>query len=55
MLDNEGVEPHKLGYDKPSAKLIKFLKKHYGLENYVPQVNNFVVYNSYFSMDKSFK
>ena len=55
MLDNEKVEPHKMGYDRPSSKLLKFLKKHYGLENYVPQVNNFVVFNSYFMLDKNFK
>lgn len=54
MCDNENTEPHKIAYDKPSNKLLKFLKKHYGLENYVPQVNNFVVYNSYFAMDKTF-
>lgn len=55
MLDNEKIEPYKMGYDRPSEKLLSFLKKHYGLEHYVPQVNNFVVFNSYFLMDKTFR
>lgn len=55
MLDNEKLEPHQMGYDRPSSKFLNLLKKNYGLENYVPQVNNFVVFNSYFTNDKSFK
>ena len=55
MLDLEQESPHKLGYDRPSTKLLNFLKKHYGLENYVPQVNNFVVFSSYFLLDKTFR
>ena len=55
MLDNEKIEPYKMGYDRPSEKLMQFLKKHYGLEHYVQQVNNFVVFNSYFLMDKTFR
>ena len=55
MCENEKVEPHKIGYDRPSSKLLNFLKKHYNLETYTPQVNNFVVYNIYFIGDKSFK
>ena len=41
--------PHKVGYDRPSPKLLKFLGKHYGLHDYVPQNNSFVVYNAYFT------
>jgi hypothetical protein len=48
MLENENTEPRKLGYDRPSNKLIGFLGKHYGLIDYVPQNNNFVVYKKYF-------
>ncbi len=36
MLENEGVKPEKLGYDRPSEKLLGFLAKHYGLKRYVP-------------------
>lgn len=55
MLENEKIDPHKMGYDRPSVKLLSFLKKHYGLETYTQQVNNFVVFNSYFIGDKSYK
>lgn len=36
MLQSEGVQPEKLGYDRPSPKLLAFLAKHYGLKRYVP-------------------
>lgn len=48
MLVLEKIEPNKIAYDKPSPKLLGFLKKYYGLVDYIPQNNNFVVYNSYF-------
>ena len=47
MLATEGVRPEKLGYDRPSGKLLSFLSKHYGLKRYVPQSNNFVVFSQY--------
>ncbi len=49
----EGVEPRKLGYDRPSPKLRGFLSKHYRLKNYVPQNNNYVVFDDYFSESSS--
>lgn len=36
MLEKENVRPEKLGYDRPSEKLLAFLAKHYGLKRYVP-------------------
>ncbi|GAX81232.1 hypothetical protein CEUSTIGMA_g8664.t1 [Chlamydomonas eustigma] len=39
-----------LAYDRPSPKLLAFLKKHYGLADYVPQNNNFVIYNKYYDI-----
>ncbi len=48
----EKVEPRKLAYDKPSPKLLGFLRKHYGLSSYISQNNNFVVYNQYFEDQK---
>ena len=36
MLVRETVRPEKLGYDRPSEKLISFLRRHYGLKNYTP-------------------
>ncbi|KAL0047055.1 hypothetical protein WJX82_005181 [Trebouxia sp. C0006] len=37
-----------VGYDRPSPKLLAFLRKHYGLAQYIPQSNNFVVFSAYF-------
>jgi hypothetical protein len=48
MLLNENTKPELLGYDKPSNKFLSFLSKHYGLCDYLPQNNNFVVFNEYF-------
>ena len=45
MLANEGVQPHQLAYDRPSPKLIGFLRKHFRLQDFVPQTNNFVVFH----------
>lgn len=35
-LEYYPVNPAKIAYDKPSAKLLGFLSKHYGLKNYTP-------------------
>lgn len=48
MLKFENVQPKILAYDRPSPKLLGFLKKHYGLNQYIPQNNNYVVFNDYF-------
>ena len=48
MLENEKTCPERLGYDRPSIKLLSFLKKYYGLTDYTKQNNNFVVYEDYF-------
>jgi len=52
MLQNEGVDPSKLAYDRPSPKLIGFMRKHFGLTDYVPQQNKFVIFNQYFESQK---
>ena len=39
MVRREGVEPRYLAVDRPSDKLISFLRKHYGLANIIPQVD----------------
>lgn len=53
MLLEEGILPSKLAIDRPSPKLISFMRKHYQLSGYVPQNNNFVVYNEYFETPAS--
>jgi GNAT superfamily N-acetyltransferase len=47
MLSLEFLSPKKLGYDRPSTKFMGFLKKHYGLSEYIKQNNNFVVFRDY--------
>ena len=52
MLEIENKKPYQLAYDRPSPKLISFLKKHYNLVNYIPQNNNFVIYQQFFEVFK---
>lgn len=49
MLAAERVQPAQLAYDRPSPKLLAFLRKHYALTAHVPQPNNFVVFDAYFT------
>ncbi|XP_030366658.1 alpha-tubulin N-acetyltransferase 1 isoform X2 [Strigops habroptila] len=49
MLQSERVEPWRLAVDRPSQKLLAFLHKHYGLVDAIPQVNNFVIFEGFFS------
>ena len=49
MLCAERIEPHRLGYDRPSPKLLGFLRKHYSLSRFTPQANNFVVFVDFFA------
>ncbi len=48
MLNYSKITPEKIAYDRPSSKLIGFLKKHYGLAKYLPQNNNYVIFSKYF-------
>lgn len=52
MLISEGSYASKLAYDRPSEKLIGFLKKYYGLKNFVIQNNNFVVFDEFWVCDQ---
>ncbi|XP_055553944.1 alpha-tubulin N-acetyltransferase 1 isoform X1 [Falco cherrug] len=49
MLQSERVDPWRLAVDRPSEKLLAFLRKHYGLVDAIPQVNNFVIFEGFFS------
>lgn len=53
MLECEKQPPAKLAYDRPSPKLIGFMAKHFGLKSFVPQSNNFVVFDEYFKTSQS--
>jgi alpha-tubulin N-acetyltransferase 1 len=48
FLIAENKTPEKLAYDRPSEKLIGFLKKHYSLSAFLPQNNNFVIFDRFF-------
>lgn len=49
FLKDQDVNPKHLAIDKPSFKFSSFLNKHYNLKAVVPQVNNFVVFEGFFS------
>ncbi|XP_058987738.1 alpha-tubulin N-acetyltransferase 1 isoform X3 [Musca domestica] len=48
MLADEKWTPIKCSVDRPSEKLLGFLKKHYSLVRTIPQANNFVLYEGFF-------
>jgi len=48
MLEYEHTVPAKLAYDRPSPLLISFMAKHFGLKSFVPQNNNYVIFDEYF-------
>ena len=52
MMDTENLPAHKFAYDRPSPKLLGFLKKHFGLSKYSPQSNNFVIFDEYYSVNR---
>ena len=49
MLAREGVDPRYLAIDRPSDKLISFLRKHYGLASIIPQVirRNYKIFRNF--------
>jgi len=47
MLRSEGVVPASLGYDRPSTKLLAFLRKHARLASYTAQGNNYVLFDEF--------
>eukprot|EP01066_Platyproteum_vivax_P019028 Platyproteum_vivax@DN7621_c4_g1_i1.p1 len=52
MLQHKKETAPNLAYDKPSMKLLRFLAKHYELEDYCEQNNNYVVFDSYWDQEK---
>jgi hypothetical protein len=55
MLSFENISAQSLAYDRPSPKLIGFLRKYFGLGSYISQNNNFVLFNEYFEHLKTNK
>ncbi|CAO1319420.1 unnamed protein product [Diamesa tonsa] len=55
MLEHENLLPEQLAVDRPSEKLLGFLRKHYALTQKIPQMNNFVIYDGFFAAHQSEK
>ena len=49
MLHDENKKPEKLAYDRPSSKLLGFCAKHFGLSSFIPQNNNFVLFDQFWT------
>lgn len=49
MLKMEGRMVYHLAIDRPSHKFVSFLKKYHGFKNAIPQANNFVIHEHFFS------
>jgi alpha-tubulin N-acetyltransferase 1 len=47
MLREENVEMHQLPIDRPSTLCLSFMKKHFGLSQYVVQANKFVAFDEF--------
>ena len=48
MLAAEGQDIKRIAWDKPTEKSLALLSKHYGLSSFVPQPNNYVVFDDFF-------
>ncbi|KAG0319617.1 Alpha-tubulin N-acetyltransferase 1 [Dissophora globulifera] len=51
MLKVEKIEPNQIAYDRPSPKLYGFLKKYFELERYLPQPNQFAIFEGFKLVD----
>jgi alpha-tubulin N-acetyltransferase 1 len=47
MLREEGMEMHQMPIDRPSLLCLSFMKKHFGMSQYVVQANKFVVFDEF--------
>ncbi|KAH0787857.1 alpha-tubulin N-acetyltransferase-like [Histomonas meleagridis] len=54
MLSDQGLEMSQIPIDRPSALCFSFMKKHFGLSEYLPQANKFVVFDQYWETKHQF-
>ncbi|KAJ3247285.1 Alpha-tubulin N-acetyltransferase 1 [Chytriomyces hyalinus] len=47
MLETEQTTAAKLAYDRPSPRMMSFLKKHYALHDFISQANNFIIFKQF--------
>lgn len=52
FFNDEKLTAEAVAYDRPSTKLICFLRKHFGLQDYTNQSNNYVVFRKFWDFDK---
>ena len=52
MLNYKNIEPGELAYDRPTLRFLSFLKRNYGLENFINQENNFTIFDEFFESDR---
>jgi len=48
MLEITSVPVHKIAYDRPSPKLISFMKKYFSLTNMDLQPNRYAIFEGFF-------
>lgn len=49
MMREEAIPVEHFAIDRPSDKLLNFLRRHYNLNKIIPQVNNFVIFDGFFA------
>ena len=52
MLNYKNINPGELAYDSPTLRFLAFLKRNYGLENFIAQENNFIIFDEFFESEK---
>ena len=48
-FQDNNIRASSIPIDRPSDKLLKFLVKHYNLRTIIPQANNFILYEQFFT------
>ena len=54
MLKDNRMEMSQIPIDRPSSLCLSFMAKHFGLVDYVPQSNNFVVFDQFWNNNDDF-
>lgn len=54
MLADQHLEMKQIPIDRPSALCLSFMKKHFGLSEYMPQSNQFVVFDQFWESHEYF-
>ena len=49
LFQDQDIQPKFMAIDRPSPKLLAFLRKYYELSATIPQVNNYVIFEGFFN------